>query len=334
MNTYRIEIGGIDVTDWIVEKPVLPFLKGGVGEVIQIPNISLIGDNTDKIFSPLHPYSIFQTDWVGMKVEIFENDLMIYDGEVRNSVISDAGRDCVIETTAKVNRELSKGMPIYIGDIKTFSEHSQDIYEDFGIEVDPVSYAKTKELQEDYLLQCRVNIGVQQKMSLLQSQQWLTNVGICRHWFQGNTAYMEMYDPNQTRYPLYTFTDSDVLDIMEYNAVEKTLYNGYTVVCANGILAQKAGDSKVPTIDADSDKAFIFSTPETGYNFGDKMIEVSEVDKYRLVVQFTKSSYAEWLSMNTVFTFQSDRYGFTKVFEVVGLDKSSNISIKVTGETF
>ena len=332
-NNYTFIISGLDITDWIREKPNLVYRRSNVGELIELPNVNLIGDNTKNVWAPGHENSIFTEDYIGESVKIYESDILIYEGQVRNVTISNAGRIATVSSTAKINEILNAQQPAYISTIKTFAEHSEDIYKQYGIEIDTISYNRSKELQEDNLLQCRVNIAISHNQSLMQIQQWLAQAGLCRHYFIGNIAYMDFFDPNETRYSMHTFTDSDIFDIQNYQLLEKQVYSGYEVITSTGT-ASKSGLYMVPTLDGNTDKPFIIVTPETGYNWGDLQVEISELEQFNLTVNLCKSKYTEWLQLTSVITIQSDRYGINKEFEIISMNPSSDLGVSIEGVSF
>jgi hypothetical protein len=331
MIEYRIEIAGIDVTNWIREKPNLSIQKGDLGDIVELPNLILVGDNTKHIFTPKHPNSIFTTAWIGDKIKIYRNEDIQYEGLIRNVSVTDAGRLAQIETTDLVNFKLGLQMALFTQNVKTLAELSQEIYTLYGINTDSVTYTRSKEIQEDWLLQARANVNVTQQNTLLQTQQWLTQAGIARHWFVNGTAYYQVYDPDETRYSMHTFTDDDIMDITEYDLIEKNEYDGYTVVCAGSVLAEKPGSNTIPVLNADSNSPFVFVTPETGHNWGERTIEISKKEQYSIKVVLTRSKYTEWLTMRSNFTIQSTRYGFTNTFQTLLLDYSSDLYVILGG---
>lgn len=332
-NRYLITVSGLDMTNWIRENPVLPISKSGLGELTEIPNLTLIGDNTNHVWTPLHQNSIFDVGWRGSEIKVFKDNILSYEGEVRNSILSNDGRIANIQTTAKINRILNAQMPPYFEDLKTFAEHSQDIYEkQFGIEIDPVSYTRSREKQEDLAMQVRANIHVDAKQSILQVQQFLADAGMCRHYFISNIAYMDFVDPETERISLHEFSDNDILEISNYQLIEQDIHDGYEVITAAGT-ARKAGLNKVPIIDMQSDKSFVMASVAGGYNWGDRQILLSERQRYTITVFLAAGNYSSWLNLDSVITINSELFGFKKDFEIVSIDDSNLLGIIIIGES-
>lgn len=331
--SYEVYVSGLDMTDWIREEPILINRKGGIGELIEIQSLSLIGDNTKNIWSPGHPNSILDDAFVGDSVTIYKDSELIFEGEIRNISISNTGRDANIALTSKINTILNTYLPYFISEIKTLAEISQDIYTQFGIATDTASYTRAKEKQEDLLLQCVANVRATTNMTVLSAQQWLANAGLCRHYFIGNTAYMEFVDPDETVTLLTTFTDEDILNVSDYTFLEINNYNGYEVITATGT-ESLSGSNNAPILDANSDKPFVFTTPGSGYNWGDNYIALTSRNQFKITFQLTESNnYANWLTLNSLIGIQSDNFGINKNVEIISIDDSPLLGPIVEGLT-
>lgn len=327
---YTTKIAGIDVTSYITDKPNLSVKKNDVGELVEVPNITLIAFNERNIFTVGNTQSIFESDSQGESVEILEGNETVYSGEVRQCTPAQ-NKMVNIETTAKINQILNLTMPSYIAAQKTFSEHSWDIYGQFGISVDSHSYLRAKEFQEDNILQCRVNIPVTSVESLLSIQQFLANAGLCRHYFIGDTAYMEVGEPISGPSPMHTFGDSEILEITGYSLIESPHYDGYNVLTDAGT-AYLYGD-EIATLDCGSDKNFVMPTSEAGINWGEAMIRITGTKRHSISITLAVSKYTQWMSSQSIFRVESDYMGIYENFEVVGLDYSSNLGITISGES-
>lgn len=328
---YNITIAGIGVTEFIKEQPRLPRQKGAIGQLIEIPSVTLLADNTKGVFTPGGDNSIFPSSFRGDPIIITKDGDTIYEGEIRNVMPQNAGMVANIECTAKINRILQASLPGFISDQKTFAELSREIYALYGVETDDYSYERSRVCQEDLLLQARANVRLDSQLSVLSAQQWLANVGLCRHYFIGNIAYMDFVDTNQVSTPMGTFTDSDILEIRSYGLIDEDPYDGYEVITAGGT-ASKAGLNIPGTLDAGVDKDFVIASPETGYNWGDAMIALTNHERYRIEVWLTKG-VSQSLDLGTHFAVNSVVTGIVREFEVVGVEESSLIGPIIIGES-
>lgn len=333
MAVYQFLILGLDVTDWVKEIPSLPISRGEIGSLVELPNIDIIVDNSKQVFTPLNPNSIFITDWRGGEVIVKRDGSPIYIGELRNVVLQNAGLSATIQSTAKINRILNANLPTYQSAQKTFAELSKDIYENqFNIETDPISYGRSQAKQESLQLQARVNITSYSESTLISIQEYLAKAGICWHYFINQVAYMDFSDPNEVFIPVFTFTDNDIIDIQNYSLQEDNTYDGYEVITEAGS-AKKVGVNMIPTLDATSGKGVVMSTIESGLNWGDTQLLLSNRETYSVQVHLAKRNETGWLKLGSAFVLDSTVFGINKTFQVLGIDDSSQLGPIVTGES-
>lgn len=332
MAIYTVTITGIDVSRWIRDIPAIPRNKGSLGTLADIPGLTLVGDNTKQVWNPEHPNSVLDANWRGEPVVVTINGDRVYEGEMRNVILSEEGRVATIELTSRINRILSTNFPFYYADLLTFAEISASIYASFGINWDSTSYARAKVQQQYYGLQARTSINPGAQLSLLTCQQFLANAGFCRHYFVKNVAYMDFIDPYTARTSMGTIVDDDILDISDYSLIEQDDYNGYQVQTATG-LAIVNGSTMAPTLELGADKPFIMPTPAGGHEWGKLMIAYSEGNKYSITTHLAKGQITSWLDLDSIITINSAKFGINKQFEVISIDDSNRLGPIVTGES-
>lgn len=329
---YLIKIGGIDVTNWIREIPSINYGRGGIGQLVEIPQITLIGDNTKGVFVPGGNNSILADDFNGDPVVIYKDDELIYEGELIDCDVSNYGRVCNLTVSAKVNKVLQPIVPGFTSPQKTFAELSQDLYTLFGVQCDRVSYGLAKTRQETYALQAIANIPIDSNSNLMTIQQFLANAGFCRHYFVGSVAYMDFEDIDPTPSPIYVFEDQHIIDISNYQTIQGEPWDGYQVNTLVG-LADKVGTNPVPSLDVGIGNQFMVATLEMGYNWGDLMEQYSAKRRYSITIHLANGSYTSWLTLYSHFQVQSNLFGINKVFKVLSIDESSKLGMVITGES-
>jgi len=329
---YQFTYAGIDVTEWVRSFPGLQLRKSELGQLIQLPDISIEMDNTKQIWTPGHPNTILDELWQGEPILIHQDDILIYEGEINNVAISLQGRVATVSVGAKVNRVLGTQIFFFESTQKTFAEISEALYLQFGVTTDATSYQIVREKQEDLLFQSTANINLNTNYSLLQAQQWLMDAGMCRHYFIGNTAYIKMLDPNETNLSLHTFVDSEILDVMDYTLIDRQHYDGYEVITAIGT-ARVVGVNPAPQLDAGVQNPFTISTLGFGFNWGDNQIDWSTGDKYRIQIHLAAGDFSSWINLETYFRIESERMGINRTFETISIDESSLLGPIIEAES-
>jgi len=328
----QVFISGLDLTKYILSLDSIQTAKTDLGELVEIPNVGMTGDNTKNIFTPGSPNTIFQSGWMGEPVKVYRDDLLIYSGELRNVDFQSNGRRAKIETTSRVNKILNAAIGSYYHDTASIAEISENIYLQYNIPTDNASYERAKILQTQWGLQVEARITPSMAMTVMQAQQWLANAGICRHYFINDTAHMDIIDPNEVLGYAVEFDDSDIIELSSYSLSEVQPYDGYEVISAAGSFSEP-GLNQAPTLDANTDKAFILNNPSGAIKYGELQMEISGLENYRITFSAKRSSKVEWLSMTSTFRVKTDRLGIDKVFKVLSIDKSSNLSATITGVT-
>lgn len=329
---YRVELANIDISRWVINKPGVVYTKNRLGELAEIPNAEILVDNGYHVFTPFHAQSIIQ-DERERTLEIYEDDLLIYEGLLRHSRINTQDKTATLQTTARINRIVGNIMtPVNDLTIQSFAEISEYLYTLYNIEIDNVSYYRTQKKQQDLGLLGWINHTYEHGSSVMEIQQFLANAGFSKHYFIGNKAYMEFVDPFETVYPIYTFTDDDIITIDNYTPLEKVPYDGYVVNTAAGS-ATKIGLNMAPNLDCDPSRPIIMATPSGGYYWGDYQIELAAKLQNEITLRLVKSKYAYWLGMQTTFEIDSTSEGINETFIVTSIDKSDDIAVVVTGET-
>ena len=331
-NEYRVMLSGINITDWVITKPSIIYSKNRMGELSEIPNADILVDNKRHVFTPLHANSIIQ-DVREREVLIYENSLLIYKGYLRNSLNSTDDTTALLQCTASINKVIGATfIPISNPSLLTFAEISAYIYGLYNIEIDGYSYERSREKQEDLGLFGILNHTLDHLQKVMEIQQWLANAGICKHYFVSDKAYMEFVDPFETVYSMYTFTDDHIISIDNYNPIEKTEYDAYTVNTVVGT-ARKEGLVEISPLEATTINPVAMINIGGGYLWGDYQIELSKKRQDEITVRLVKTKEAFWLGLNSVFTIQSETEGIEANFILTSIDKSNDIYVVVTGES-
>ena len=329
---YQVYLSGNEVTDWVIEKPNIVYFKNRLGELSEIPNADILVDNSNFLFTPFHEQSLIQ-DERERDVLIYEEDLLIYEGKLRHSLINTSDRTATLQSTALINEIIGNRLtPVSNLTVQTFSEISEYIYTLYNIEIDKPSYYRTKEKQEDLGLLGWINHTVEHGSSVMEVQQLLADSGFSRHYFIGNKAYMDFVDPFEDTTTYFTFTDDYILEIDNYQLIEKMVYDGYSVLTAAG-RALEIGDSMAPDLDCSIANPIVMATPAGGHAWGTYQIELSKKRHYEISLQLVKDQYSYWLGLQTVFAIDSEYQGIQETFRVTSIDKNNDIFIVVTGES-
>lgn len=339
--TVRITISGNDCTDYIHTIPQLPQRKSEVGQLLEIPLLYLTCDNTEHLWTPGHSNSILDHTWFGEPIHLYREDELLFEGELSNIQWSNFGQTAELEVSAKINRLLTIQVMSFQASTKTFAELSQEIYQQFGIPTDQASYAMSQQHQETYAFQARAQLffgmngtrGMQSsQQTLLQVQQFLANAGLCRHYFLGNTAYMEFESPNPPAYPVYVFTDKELLQCNDFHLLQQEPWDGYEVHTAMGT-ASKLGTHMPPVLNVDADQPFCVDSLEMGYNWGDIMLEYAQHERYFLSALLADDSPAAWLTLQSIIQIEFERTGIHGLFQLVGLDDSPTLGTLIYAES-
>ena len=329
---YTITLAGIDVTEWVREQPTFENRKSEIGGFLELQNVDLMMDNTSDLFVPGGTRSIVDADFVGDPVLILDNLLIVYEGEVKAVTISDNGRTAQIYTTNRLNRKVNAALATYTDELYTFAELSERLYGFIGVEVDNASYTRAKTKQTALLMQGRIQVTPQSQTTVQQLQYQLASIGMCRHYFVDNKAYMEYYDVDDVRTIAHTFTDEDLIDVQTLESIERDVYDGYDVVTQSGT-ASKLGTFPLPSINADSTQTIMIPTIETGINIGEQWIKTSAKERTRITASLNTSTAAKALSFQSAFRITSDVMGFLRDYEITAYDGSGQIRILIEGES-
>jgi hypothetical protein len=190
MIPYTVYISNLDFTDYILEKPVLALRKNDVGNLIEIPNVDLVLDNSEDLFTPEHPNCIFTGAWDDRVVTLYEDSLRLYSGYVREFTVTERGQQANLTLTATINRKVGAAMLPTYADQSTPAEHSRAVYQQFGIETDLRTYEYAIARQIEMELVCRICHTLEHNQTLMEFQQFLANLRICPHYFYDNHTYI------------------------------------------------------------------------------------------------------------------------------------------------
>ena len=329
---YQVILSGLDITDWVIEKPNIVYQKNQLGELSEIPNADIIVDNSTHLFTPYHSQSIIQ-DVRERSIVIYEDTMLIFEGYLRHSLINTTDTTAMLQCTARINQIIGSIMTPAIDDtIQSFSEISEYIYTLYNIEIDKTSYYRSHKKQQELGLLGWINHNVDHSSSVMEIQQLLANAGFSRHYFISNKAYMEFIDPFEDTISFHTFTDDDIISIENYQPLEKVPYDGYLVQTAAG-KAEKIGLNMAPSLDCGLTSPVIMATPAGGLYWGDYNLELSNKTQSEITLRLVKDTEAFWLGMTSVFTIQSTTEGIEETFLVTSIDKSNDIFVIVRGET-
>lgn len=329
--SYEFFIDGIDLAEYLIEYPQTPNIKTNIGELVELQNLSFRLKNLDNSWTPDDPNFLLHPEGKEEPVIFKKDGIIIYTGLTRNAALSDRGRVATLNTTSKLNQILNAALPETILDQLTLSEISKELYLHYGVETDDRSYNRSKRKQELHAIQATTNVNLNQKTTMLQAQQFLANVGLCYHYFVNEVAYMEYYDIDTPVNPP-TFTDDDILDLENYERIERPNYTGYSVNTAAG-LAYEAGSNMAPVIEADQNQCFIINTLGAGFNIGDALIALSNRDQWKIKLRLTHSQWSESLDLTSFFKIQSTVTGIDQTFYCVFLDQGQPLEIIVEGLT-
>ncbi len=294
---YTITLAGIDITSYVIDLPIHTQRKNPYGQLVDVPSIQLECDNTYQVFTPGHLHGLLDTDWQYEPVQIWDSNLVIFEGVLRNV---DAGSSrATMELSSGIGRILEKQVPAYYSEQKTLAEISHALYSSYGVSVDRISYYRASAKQKALGLQAVASISPDLRSTLMMLQQQLADLGLCRHYFINDVAYMDFTAYQKSPFVTTSFFDEDVIAVKEYSLLDTQRYDGYLIRTVTGD-AVRTGIHRYPEINASSDAAIQFVSPASGYAFGDALLDLKNKQQHRIIIHLKQSSKTAMLTLHSI----------------------------------
>jgi len=171
--------------------------------------------------------------------------------------------------------------------------------------------------------------GTDQDIATLQKS--LADNGLCRHYFVGNTAYMD-YWFKETYDSSITLDDTQIIEVV-VKPVELVEYNGYSIKTAVGDAVQW-GTKSMPSNDLSVSQPIQLMTLEGGYNIGNLRIEYSQ-QKYleEISTSIRSDTFSESLRIGSIVYLDSDYYDKQAKIEICSIQFNDIETTKLVGIT-